>query len=89
MTVEEQLKDLQRRVKLLTTNRDNIIRDAGIQEQKLQEAHQKLRDLGIKDPEKMSDEDLERLALDLQSKLTAAITELTTLVEEGEKLIAK
>jgi hypothetical protein len=89
MTTEEQLKDLQRRVKLLATNRDNIIRDAGIQEQKLQEAHQKLRDLGIKDPEKMTDNDLEKLAMDLQSKLTAAIEELTATVEEGEKLLAK
>jgi hypothetical protein len=89
MTVEEQLKDLQRRVKLLATNRDNIIRDVGIQEQKLKEAHQKLRDLGIQDPEKMTDEDLEQLAADLQSKLTAAIAELTELVEEGEKLLVK
>jgi hypothetical protein len=89
MTVEEQLTDLQRRVKLLITNRDNIVRDVGIQDQKLKEAQQKLRDLGIENPEEMTDEELHQLALDLQSKLTAAVAELTAMVEEGEKLLAK
>jgi hypothetical protein len=89
MTVEDQLKELQRRVKALAASRDSIIRDAGIQEQKLQEAYQKLRDLGITDPEKMTDEDLTQLSEALQSKLTAAIAELMELVEEGEKLLAK
>jgi uncharacterized protein YwgA len=89
MTVEEQLTDLQRRVKLLTANRDNIIREIGTQTQKLKEANQKLSDLGIKNPENMSDEELEQLALDLQSKLIAAIAELTAVLAEGEKLLAK
>ena len=89
MTVDEQLRDLQRRVKLLATNRDTIIRDAGVQEQKLLEAYQKLRDLGIDSPENLSEVELQALAQKLQAELTTAIVELTNTVEEGERLLAK
>src|SRR5271156_4601673 len=45
--LEEQLVILQARVKKLTASRDTLIRDQGAAERKLEEAQEKLRELGI------------------------------------------
>ncbi len=88
MTPEQQLTDLQRRIKALASGRDTLIRDAGIQEQKLQEALDKLRANGIEEPEKITELELVEMDRELSTQLAALIAELTAKIEEGERLLA-
>jgi len=86
---EQEIHDLQARVKVLSTKRDGIIRQAGSEEQKLQEAYARLRELGVENPEKLSTDALEGLAGSLQTQLGVAVAELTAKVEEGERLLSQ
>ncbi len=88
MTTEEQLKDLQIRIKKLASGRDTLIRDAGIQEQKLQEALEKLRANGIEEPEKIGEKELGEMAFEMSNQLDALVAELTAKIEDGERLLA-
>jgi predicted DsbA family dithiol-disulfide isomerase len=89
MTTEEQMKDLQRRVKTLATNRDQIIREVGSQEQKLAEMYTQLEATGVEKPADLSDVDLQTLATTLEAQLATQLAEITGKLEEGEKLFAQ
>jgi hypothetical protein len=84
-----ELKDLQTRQKALTAQRDQIIRDQGIQERKLEEIYAQLRVLGIESPELLSPEELMELSEDLKQKLEVKITTMAGLLQKGEALLAQ
>ena len=56
--IQEQLRLAQAKVKALSSRRDQVIRDAGIEEQKLQHLYESLRQLGVSDPEALSEDKL-------------------------------
>ena len=86
--LEEQLVVLQNRVKKLATNRDQLIRDQGAAERKLEEAQEKLRELGI-ETDGLTSKQLQEKAEELEAQLEAKVAELTVKVEEGEVLVAR
>jgi chromosome segregation ATPase len=86
--LEEQLVVLQNRVKKLAGNRDQLIRDQGAAERKLEEAQEKLRELGI-EVEGLTSKQLQEQAERLEAQLATKVGELTSKVEEGEALVAK
>jgi uncharacterized membrane protein len=83
------LKDIQAKVKTLASKRDQIIRDQGIEERKLEEAYEKLRELGVEKPEDLSAQEIQDLATKLQAELEEKLTTLDTQVTQGEALMAK
>ena len=86
--LEEQLVTLQARVKKLTASRDTLIRDQGAAERKLEEAQEKLRELGI-ETQGLTSKQLEVEATALEAQLAIKVKEITAKVEEGEALVAK
>jgi hypothetical protein len=84
---QETLKDIQARVKRLQGTRDEIIGTFKVQESKRDEAYAKLRELGIKDPEKMTSKELQALADTKRAELAEKITALNEQLAQGEKLI--
>lgn len=86
--LEEQIVVLNARVKKLAANRDQLNRDAGAAERKLEEAQEKLRALGI-ETEGLTSKQLQEKAQELEAELGTKVTEITTKIEEGEALVAK
>lgn len=80
---------IQTKVKTLASKRDQIIRDQGIEERKLEEAYEKLRELGVENPESLSAQEIQDLATKLQTELDEKLTALETQVTQGEALMAK
>jgi hypothetical protein len=66
--ITEELKTLQTKVKALVIKREGLIRDAGVEERKVQEAIEKLAELGI-DAARLSVEELENLRVRQHSEL--------------------
>ena len=85
--IQEQLREAQVKVKGLAAKRDQIIRDAGIEEQKLQQVYDNLKQLGIDSPESLSKDDLEKLAEETRLKLLAEMNGLMDAITAGEGLI--
>jgi hypothetical protein len=85
--IQQQLKDAQARVKVLAGKRDQAIRDAGIEEQKLKQVYDNLRQLGIESPEALSEDDLQRLAEDTKKKLETEMLGLMETLSKGEALL--
>jgi uncharacterized membrane protein len=83
------LKEIQSKVKELAGKRDQIIRDQGIEERKLEEAYERLRELGIEKPEDLTNEQIQELAEKFQNELTEKLTALETQVAQGEDLMAR
>ena len=83
------LKDIQTKVKTLASKRDQIIRDQGIEERKLEEAYEKLRELGVENPETLSAQEIQDLAEKLQTEFTEKLAALETQVTQGEALMVK
>jgi hypothetical protein len=83
------LQDIQTKVKALASKRDQIIRDQGIEERKLEEAYEKLRELGVDNPETLSAQEIQDLAVSLQAELDGKLAALETQVTQGEALMAK
>jgi hypothetical protein len=86
--LEEQLVVLQNKVKKLALSRDQLIRDEGAAQRKLEEAQEKLRELGI-ETEGLTSKQLQAKAEALESELGEKLVTLATKVEEGEQLVAK
>lgn len=84
----QQLSELQTRAKALAGQRDKLIRDTGIAERKLEEAVEKLKELGI-DATGLGSKELQAMAEDLGKQLSAKMTEFSQKVEEGEKLVER
>jgi hypothetical protein len=89
MSKAEQLQDLQVRHKALAAERDSIIREVGVYEQKLEAAYEQLRKLGIETPEEYTAKELETLGTELETKLGEKIAAITELLEQGEALLAQ
>jgi hypothetical protein len=87
MDTQSQLRDLQTRQRALASKKDLLIREAGQEEQKLKECMNKLRDLGIKDPESLSADDMKDKASKLEEKLSEMLENIVTEIEKGETLL--
>ena len=85
--IQEQLRLAQSRVKVLSGRRDQVIRDAGIEEQKLQHLYDTLRQLGVSDPESMGEEKLRELAALTQKELEDNLRGLADALAKGEALL--
>ncbi len=85
--IQEQLRTAQARVKTLAAKRDQIIRDAGVEEQKLQQVYENLRHLGVKNPETLSEVELKALAETTSMSLGEALHDLLESLSKGEELL--
>lgn len=83
------LREIQTKVKELAGQRDRIVREQAVEESRLTEAYEKLRELGITDPEKLSAQEIQDMAAKLQAELEQKLTALEKQVQEGEALMAK
>lgn len=83
------LREIQTKVKELAGQRDRIVREQAVEESRLTEAYEKLRELGITDPEKLSAQEIQDMAAKLQAELEQKLTALEQQVQEGEALMAK
>ena len=85
--IQEQLRLAQAKVKALSSRRDQVIRDAGIEEQKLQHLYESLRQLGVSDPEALSEDKLRELAALTQKDLEENLRGLADALAKGEALL--
>ena len=85
--IQEQLRTAQARVKTLAGKRDQLNREVGVEEQKLKQVHDNLRALNISTPERLSVEELKKLAEDTQLELEKNLSSLLTSLENGESLL--
>ncbi len=83
------LKFVQDQIKTFAAKRDQIIGEIGREEGQLENAQAKLRELGISEPEKLSSEELETMAQQIQTQLTEKIAALEEQLKTGERLIAE
>jgi len=81
------LRDVQSRQKILLGKKDQLIREAGIEEQKLAEAMLKLREYGVVNPEKLSAEEMKTKASELELSLVSKLVEITKEITKGEELL--
>lgn len=86
---QENLKQVQTRVKALQSTRDSIIGEFKVQESKRDEAYAKLRELGIENPEKMTSKELQALADQKRAELAEKVSALNEQLAQGEQLIQK
>jgi len=86
---QERLKKAQALVKSLQTSRDQINRDAAVEESKLKEAYVKLRELGVENPENMSPKDMQALADGLRAEVEQKLAALEAQLVDGEALMRK
>jgi hypothetical protein len=89
LTTQERLKQAQARVRTLNSSRETIIGDARVEEQKLKQAYDNLRELGIKSPEDMAIKELRELEEALKVKLEEKLSAIETQLAKGEELIKK
>jgi hypothetical protein len=85
----ETLKQVQTRVKNLQGSRDQLLRQQAMQEQRRDEAYKNLRQLGIDDPEKMTDKQLQALAEEKKIELAEKVQTLEKQLSQGESLVTK
>ena len=85
--IQEQLRLAQAKVKALSSRRDQVISDAGIEEQKLQHLYESLRQLGVSDPEALSEDKLRELAALTQRELEENLRGLAGALAKGEALL--
>jgi hypothetical protein len=86
---QDTLKEIQTRVKNLQGTRDSILGTFKVQESKRDEAYAKLREQGIKEPEKMTSKELQALADEKRAELAEKVTALNEQLAQGEQLIKK
>ena len=85
--IQEQLRDAQARVKALAARRDQLIREAGVEEQKLEQAYESLRQLGVENPQNLTEDGLKELAKDTEQRLSIEMNNLMDILAKGESLI--
>ncbi len=86
---QDRLKQLKARVTTLQSSKDQINREQGIEQRKLDEAYEKLRELGVENPEAMSAKELQSLAETAKAQLDEKLTALGEQLTQGEALMAK
>lgn len=84
---QTQLRDIQNRQKMLLTKKDQLIREAGIEEQKLKESLTRLRGLGVEDPENLTAQQMQQKATELESVLADKLAAITAEISKGEALL--
>ena len=89
LDIQEQLRSAQARAKALSSRKDQILRDAGIEEQKLKQVYESLKQLGVPRPESLSEGELKELEEDSRKKLDASLEALLKALSEGESLLAE
>ena len=87
LTTSERLKSAQGRVKTLSSNRDQLIGDLRVEEQKLKQSYENLRELGIEEPETLTIKQLQALTEKLQSELAVKLEAIEGLLTKGEELM--
>ena len=87
LTTSERLKSAQGRVKTLSSNRDQLIGDLRVEEQKLKQSYENLRELGIEEPETLTIKQLQALTEKLKSELAVKLEAIEGLLTKGEELM--
>jgi hypothetical protein len=86
---KERLQAAKQRVTALQSSKDQINREQGVEQQKLNEAYAKLKELGVDSPENLSAKELQALADSTKVQLDEKLTALEGQLTQGETLIAK
>ncbi len=89
LTTQERLKQAQAKVKLLNSNREKVIGDARVEEQKLKQAYSQLKELGIDNADVLSIDELKALEEQAKAKLEELLVAIEEQVATGESLIKK
>ena|ERR1700739_1533727 len=89
MDIQERLKQAQAKVKTLGTSREKIAGDARFEEQKLKQAYDNLRVLGVEDPESKSVKELKALEAETEAQLEEKLGAIETQLATGEELLKK
>lgn len=84
-----EVKKIQEDVKALGSQRDRLNRDAGVEENRRDEALRKLVELGIENAKSMTAADLEVLENTTRAQLEQELKNLTAKVAEGKALMAE
>lgn len=87
--IQERLRAAQAKVKALNSSREQIIGDARVEEQKLKQAFNNLKDLGIENPEGMTIKELKALETTSKAELEDKLVAIETQLARGEELIKK
>ncbi len=87
--VTAKLKKLQEQQRDLAAKRDQLQRQAGADERRLQEAVERLQALGIEGAANMSADELRQKADALAGELQAKVAEAEALVAKGESILAR
>lgn len=84
---QTQLRDIQNRQKALSGKKDQLIREAGVEEQKYKESINKLRELGVDSPESLTVQEMKDQAAALEDELVTKLTAITAEIAKGEALL--
>jgi predicted RNase H-like nuclease (RuvC/YqgF family) len=86
---QQQLKEAQQTVKTLDGERERLLREASVEEHKIRESQAKLAELGIKDPEKLTVDELVKLRDTTQAELERDLATVQTKITEAKGVLAE
>lgn len=89
LSINERLKLAQQKAKNLAASREQIVGDLRVEEQKLKQAYDNLRALGVENPETKSVAELTAMANEFKSTLAENLTAIETQLAKGEELMRK
>ncbi len=89
LTIQERIKQAQTRVKTLNSNRETVIGDIRVEEQKLKQAYTTLEELGIDSPESLTIKELKALETTSKNKLEELLASIEEQLTTGEDLMKK
>lgn len=73
----------------MDAQREKLLREASVEEHKIQESLSKLRDLGIPKVDELSVEDLVKLREQTEAELHANLTTVKAQIAEANKVLAE
>jgi hypothetical protein len=88
-SVQDRLRAAQAKVKTLSVNREKIIGDARVEEQRLKQAYSNLKESGVENPEGMTVKELRTLESSFKAQLEKELTAIEGKLVEGEDLMKK
>ena len=88
-SIQDRLRVAQAKVKALNSNREKIIGDARVEEQKLKQAYSNLKDSGIENPENMTVKELKTLEVSSKVQLEERLVAVEDQLSKGEELMKK
>ena len=89
VSIDDRIRKAQATVKALQASRDQINREVGIEETKLAQAYERLRELGVESPEKKSPKELQALADQLKIELAEKMLVVEEKLAQGEALMQR